>query len=211
MSVKVLAVSAALLAAGCVSSAYEEAESPASPQCPREARGAPAAQVDESTDEPRDPAMLAVRGATTQPILVRAEGKYITGPGVSLGRYQEDGHRVVRGMIGGSVTELRVEGDQVKGAIDNSPVELSVVRFDTAMNAHGLIGGKLSRFRVDQDGMRGLIGGCAYDLSRVDGGFSGRRTCSQTAENFRLELPDTMASWSDADVAAVMVLFLRKM
>lgn len=207
MSVKILFLSSALLAAGCVSAVPDGADSAAG--CPYQKRApSEAASADEEEAEERDPEMLAARTGGTSLTLVRVDGKYITGPGVSLGRYEEDGGRAIRGPVDGNVVDLRIEEGRVSGAIDNSPVNLEVQREGTSLEVNGLVAGRVSRFRVDEQGMTGNVGVCSYDLKRAGAGFAGRRACGGP-ESFTLELPDTMASWSDADIAAVFAIFLR--
>lgn len=204
MHAKVVALSSALLLAGCVSAAPEGA------RCPHDGGAAAGEALYDDGDEPRDPTMFAARAGGTALVLVRVDGKYITGPSVSLGRYREGGNHVIRGTAQGHLLDLHIREDGVLGVIDNEPVRLRVMRRGSAVNVHGILPGRLSRFRIDGAGMRGLIGHCSYDLARTDGGFSGRRFCGGSASNFTLELPDTMASWTDADIAALIAVFLRR-
>lgn len=212
MFVKALAVSSALFfLVGCVSATSEEtlrsanACNAASPAAP--AQSAP----DEDGDvEERDPKAFAARAGGTNLVLLTVDGQYITGPGVSLGRYEEEEGLAIRGQIDGAIADLRVQGDGVRGSIDNNPVQLEVQRKGSSVDVAGLVPGRVSRFKIDEAGLRGNIGGCAYDLQRASSGFAGRRACGSSVSNFTLELPDTMASWTDADIAAVLVLFLRR-
>jgi hypothetical protein len=209
MHVKILALSSALLAAGCVSAVPDGADSGGCPYKKTAPAEEAVASADEEAAEARDPAMFAARAGGTSLTLVRVDGKYISGPGVSLGRYDEEDGRALRGLVGAAVVDLRIEEGRVSGAIDNQPVDLKVERKGTSLEVSGLIPGQVSRFRVDEEGMKGLIGGCSYDLVRAGAGFTGRRRCGGSMQNFTLELPDTMASWSDADIAAVFAIFLR--
>ena len=210
MRLHVLAISSVLLAAGCVSAVPEGADSATCPYKPDARAAAATPDGDESDEEVRDPKQLAARGGGTSIITVRVDGKYITGPGVSLGRYDEEGGRALRGTMLSSVVDLRIDEGSVDGAIDSDPVKLAVVRKGTSLDVSGLVPGRVSRLHIDEQGMRGLVGGCTYDLRRAGAGFTGRRACGTEMSPFTLDLPDTMASWGDSDVAAVLVLFLRK-
>jgi hypothetical protein len=209
MSVRVLVLSSALLAAGCVSATPDAADVSS---CPHEKR-APAAAAPSDADadavEERDPEIFATRLGGTSSTLVRVSGQYITGPGISLGRYDEEDGRALRGRAEDSLVDLRIQDARVSGAIDNSPVELRVDREGSSLEMSGLIAGRVSRLKVDEDGMKGVIGTCSYDLMRAGTGFTGRRGCTGQMQAITVDMPDTMASWSDADVAAVFAVFLR--
>lgn len=212
MHVKVLALPSALLLAGCVSAA-DDADYPPSAGCPAGQKAAAAEAAapddDDAAGDERDPTMFAARSGGVANILVKVDGKYITGPNVSLGRYVERGAHALRGVAYGTVIDLRIDGEHVRGALGNEPVNLRVLRRGDSIDVAGLVPGRVSRFHIDEEGMRGTIGWCSYDLVRAGAGFSGRRSCGGSMSNFILELPDTMASWTDADIASVLAIFLR--
>lgn len=207
MHLKFVALSSALLAAGCVS-AVPEADTAGKEGCAAKTAQAEADAV--QVDEDRDPTMFAARAGGTSLVLVKVDGNDITGPNVLLSRYHEEEGRAIRGQARGSLVDLRIENGAVSGQIDNFPVNLTVERRGNKLDVAGLIPGRVSRYQIDEEGMRGMIGSCQYDLQRAGAGFTGRRACGGSVGFFTLELPDTMASWSDADVAAVFAIFLRK-
>lgn len=208
MSVKILVVSSVLLAAGCVSY-VPDASSGNCSQWKRPPAEAAPSDAEEADETPRDPAQLAARSEGTSVLSAHVDEQYITGPGVSLGRYDEDGERSLRGTAESNVIDMHIEEGRVSGAIDSGPVDLAVVRDGTTLEVNGLLAGRVTRFRVDDDGLKGQIGVCSYDLAREGAGFTGRRSCSMTSQPFRLDMPDTMATWTDADIAAVFAIFLR--
>jgi hypothetical protein len=212
MYLKAVALSFALLCAGCVSAAPDGAAYAGHGGCSYKQKAAAAqpAADDGDDEEERDPNAFAARAGGTSLVLLRVDGKHILGPNVNLGRYHEEEGRVIRGQVEGSIAELMIREDGVIGTLDNNPVRLRVERAGNAIEVAGLVPGRVSRFKIDEEGLRGNIGGCGYNLQRAPGGFAGRRFCGGSADNFTLELPDTMASWSDAEIAAVLVLFLRR-
>lgn len=104
--------------------------------------------------------------------------------------------------------ELIIDDSHISGVIGSARVDLTVERDGNKVSARGLIPGALSHFVVDESGMRGRISRCMYDLERTPAGFTGRRACGSTFENFTLELPDAMTRWTDAEIVAVFALFL---
>ncbi|MEZ4294988.1 MAG: hypothetical protein R3B70_08415 [Polyangiaceae bacterium] len=198
-----------LFSTGCVGASYEARQDCGYGSSKVQARAGSVVQADDDADDEADAATtFAARAGGTATQLLRVEGDYITGPNVSIGRYTEDGERVLRGVAYGTPVEMRIHRRRISGAIGNAPVEMMARRRGMSLDVHGLVAQRLSRFKIDEQRMVGQIGGCGYALERVDGGFAGRRSCGSRTGNFTLELPASMASWSDAEVAAVLALFL---
>lgn len=202
-----LVLASAFLLTGCMEAMPDTTDTASGHNCSAPTRDAAPAR-DGAQAEEVDPHAFAARAGGVDLTLVRVDGQYITGPNVSLGLYDEDGQRAIRGIIDQTVVDLRVDSDRVSGAIGNGPVALRVIREDNTLAVRGVMPGRVSHFQIDPSGMRGTIGGCMYSLKREANGFAGRRRCSSTMHNFTLELPQAMASWSDAEVAAVLALFL---
>lgn len=199
MRAKALFFTSVLLGVGCVQALPDSADSAADQD----------GQCDAESAAP-DPDRFAARSGGTALTLLRVDEQYITGPEVSLGRYREEGHRVLRGRASDTVVELVIDEDHVSGVIGNDRVDVAVERDGTTVAVHGLLPGALSRLAIDASGMRGRLGRCMYDLDRTPDGFTGRRTCGGALENYTLDLPVAFASWTDAEIVAMFALFLGR-
>lgn len=206
---KSLALAAfALALSGCYASGEYPVDDPSSleERTPVEAQ-APA-PAEDSDEEARDPAALALRAGGTDITVVRVEEDGITGPNVSIGRYLEDDAPVLRGTMGDKVVELQIGRDRITGIVGSARVDLSIAYDRTGLDVRGLLPGHLSRFRIDGDVLDGQIGWCSYNLKRNATGFSGRRRCSGAPSFFAIEVPDTLAAWTDAETVAAFALLL---
>jgi hypothetical protein len=105
--------------------------------------------------------------------------------------------------------DVNTASGDIHGLLGMSPVDVHVQRDANGVRAKGLIGGYLSDFVERKDVIQGRIGGCSYDLRFVETAYQGFRNCGGSrVEQLSLQVPSTLASWSDAELTAGLALFL---
>jgi hypothetical protein len=222
MVAKALPLSLALLAAGCAGAPPNTAEDAASQAfrgATTPASGDAGEVVQSRAGAPTEASDLDVfetRAGRRQLVLLHPRGSILSGDRVRLMRVQWSDETsagfALMGSVYGAPVYVRVDGTRASGTIGDQEMELRVERKGMAIEVSGTVGGSPVRFHLDDEGLEGVIGGWLYGLRRAERGFAGRRrTATTVAHDFTLRLPDLMAPWDDADIAAVLVIFLREL
>jgi hypothetical protein len=210
MLAKALPLSLVLLAAGCADAPPNTAENAASPPYHRTTTPAFGSAPSEASGLDA----FEMRAGGRQLVLLRPRESSLSGDRVRLMRVQWSDETsagfALMGSVYGAPVYVRVDGTRASGTIGDQEMELRVERKGMAIEVSGTVGGSPVRFHLDDEGLEGVIGGWLYGLRRAERGFAGRRrTATTVAHDFTLRLPDLMAPWDDADIAAVLVIFLR--
>lgn len=131
----------------------------------------------------------------------------LQGPQIDVGRY--DNGNTFRGTAFHRPVDLTVSNGSVKGLWGRIPFTLDVSDpTPQGFKVNGLIAGVPSAFSVSPDRIEGTIGHCAYDLGRSGNTYLGSRSCRGAIDQVTLRVPESMAEWSDADVAVALSLLL---
>jgi hypothetical protein len=147
---------------------------------------------------------LSVRGVAS-PLSVRVTGDEVLGmmPEVGIAR---DG-RELRGQALGAPVMVGIGVHQAAGVFRTGPVD---VRRDPGSNGlvvAGLFGGVAGLLALSPERFNGNLGACSWDL-RWDGkAYAGSRDCGP-ASPMSVELPASLAGWSDLEVGTVLGLLL---
>lgn len=161
----------------------------------------------DSDVQPVDPVRgFALRSDGGASIVVSVDANDVVGADVSLARFREE--RAVRGRAFGRAVNVDASPGRVAGLADGRPIDLAVERRAGALHVEGLVRGEMSRFRLDEGVAEGRLGRCAYELTRGEHAYEGRRSCGGRTEHVWLRVPANLARWSDAERAAVLAILL---
>lgn len=221
MLTRTLSLSLALLAAGCVSASSPTVEYAASRRCGstsspaaghawEDAHGRAVTPIDDS-----DRDVFEMRSGPTQIVQRRPSKRVISANRARLMRLEWGSEGAPRFGLVGSVDDVhvvaRTQGKTIEGSIGDDRLRLVVERKGMSIDVRGAVGGERVSFRVDERGLEGEIGGWLYGLERTERGFVGRRRLiAGVVRDFTLRLPSFVASWDDPEVAALLVVLLRK-
>ncbi|MFT3771286.1 MAG: hypothetical protein QM820_38210 [Minicystis sp.] len=191
----VLAAAAMVLGAGC--GVVEPAAYPEAPPW----------QAEES--EPIDVVnTFALRTDSGTAVVLHVTSSEILGPDVSLERFVEGSGVSIRGRAFGRPVDLEAHDGVVQGIIDGRPVSLAVERHDSAIHFDGIVRAEPSSFAIGARAAQGTIARCSYELTRVELGYEGRRSCGGPSAHVWLRLPMALDSWGDEERAAVLAILL---
>jgi hypothetical protein len=128
----------------------------------------------------------------------------ITGPSSSLS-LKESG---LRGRFRNLPVELQWDFQQVTGSLGTQPARLELSEGDD-LRASGSFGGMPVELLIKESVLMARVGACAYYMTRVQGGFSGRRDCSgPLEEGFYVEFPETLQKRPIGEMATLLTLAL---
>jgi hypothetical protein len=108
---------------------------------------------------------------SAEPMVVT--NRYITGPSSSLVLHEEG----MRGRFRDRPVDLRWDYQKVTGVFGAQPTLLELSEGDDT-RASGSFGGAPVDLLVKENVMVARVGICAYYMTRVEGGYSGRRDCA---------------------------------
>ncbi|WP_224247688.1 hypothetical protein [Hyalangium gracile] len=139
---------------------------------------------------------------SAEPLLVK--GAHITGPSSSLSLRQNG----MRGRFRNQPLELEWDYQQVRGQFGTRPAQLELSEGDD-LRASGSFGGVTVALLVKQDVLVARAGACAYYMSRVEGGFSGKRDCEGSLEEgFFIDFPESLQARPLGEMATLLTLTL---
>jgi hypothetical protein len=115
----------------------------------------------------------------------------------------------IQGRAVGVPVAVRFEDTHGEGTYRAAPFSIFVQRTEDGLHAQGLMGGYISNFDLTPDRLVGKIGPCGWDLSWDGTVYAGSRGCGRRIDKVSIELPATMAGWSDAQVAGALGLLLN--
>ena len=108
---------------------------------------------------------------SAEPMVV--SNHYITGPSSSLMLHEAG----MRGRFRDRPVDLRWDYQRVTGVFGAQPTRLELSEGDDT-RASGSFGGAPVDLLVKENVMVARVGACAYYMTRVDGGYSGKRDCA---------------------------------
>jgi hypothetical protein len=107
--------------------------------------------------------------------------------------------------------DLQVKSNQIIGRFARDSYDLTLIRNGGETRATGLIRGQPVTFWLSPQQIRGSAGECRFDLVWGAGRYTGSRTCGPLGqENVTLLVPAALASWSDAEAAALLTLIVSR-
>ena len=102
--------------------------------------------------------------------------------------------------------ELQQKGSEIHGRVAGDAFDLTLIPDEQEIRATGLARGVPSTFWMSPPKVRGSIGECQFDLVWGAGRYSGTRTCGARSEVVSVLVPAALSTWSDPEVAAMLVL-----
>jgi hypothetical protein len=115
----------------------------------------------------------------------------------------------IQGRAVGVPVAIRFEDTHGEGNYRAAPFSVFVSRTEDGLHAQGLMGGYVSNFDLSPERLVGKIGPCGWDLWWDGSVYAGSRGCGQRIDKVSVELPATMAGWSEAQVAGALGLLLN--
>jgi len=139
---------------------------------------------------------------SAEPMVVT--NQYITGPSSSLSLRQNG----LRGRYRNQPVDLQWDFQQVTGVFGTQPTRLELSEGDD-LRASGSFGGAPVHLLVKGGVMLARVGACAYYMTRVEGGFSGKRDCSgPLEEGFYVDFPESLQGRPLGEMATLLTLAL---
>jgi hypothetical protein len=117
----------------------------------------------------------------------------------------------LRGRVDGSPVNVRVDdlALRVTGILGEAPVDLQIRPTEQGLQVNGLLGGALSNFEVGPTALQGRIGRCSYDLRWTGDAYEGHRACSgRNIEPVSVQQPRTLVTLPPARFVALLTLML---
>jgi hypothetical protein len=102
--------------------------------------------------------------------------------------------------------DLAVNGTQIRGRVAGDAFDLTLTADGDETRATGLTRGMPSTFWLSPRRIRGTIGECRFDLIWGAGNYTGGRTCGARSETVTWRIPAALATWSESEVAALLVI-----
>jgi hypothetical protein len=129
---------------------------------------------------------------------------YVTGPSSSLS-LRADG---MRGRFRNRPVDLQWDFQKVTGVFGAQPTRLELSEGDDT-RVSGSFGGARVDLLVKDGVLLARVGACAYYMSRVDGGYSGKRDCAgPLEESFYVDFPESLQARPLGEMATLLTLAL---
>ncbi len=139
---------------------------------------------------------------SAEPMVVT--NKHITGPSSSLVLHGDG----LRGRFRNQPVELRWDFQKVSGVFGGQPTLLELSEGDDT-RASGSFGGAPVDLLVKENVMVARVGICAYYMTRVEGGYSGKRDCAgPLEEQFYVDFPESLQARPLGEMATLLTLTL---
>ena len=139
---------------------------------------------------------------SAEPMVV--SNHYITGPSSSLMLHEAG----MRGRFRDRPVDLRWDYQRVTGVFGAQPTRLELSEGDDT-RASGSFGGAPVDLLVKENVMVARVGACAYYMTRVDGGYSGKRDCAGLLEEqFYVDFPESLQARPVGEMATLLTLAL---
>jgi len=106
--------------------------------------------------------------------------------------------------------DLQQRGNGIAGRVGTDSWDLTLEPDGAEVRATGLVGGLPSTFWMSPPRIRGSMGPCRFDLVWTAGNYAGTRSCGPQGDVLQLQLPASLASWSDPEVAALLAIFVQR-
>lgn len=152
--------------------------------------------------------VLRAPGAGVVEVLI--EDGNITGPEVSVTRYNTPTDHSLRGTAFGNPVDVAIVDKKATGLLGSGPLDLSTERREGKIHVSGLVGGTTSDFEINMKILKGKIGQCVYDLNWTGKSYDGTRACASSAEPVNVSVPTTLGKWSDAELGACLGLLMSR-
>lgn len=152
--------------------------------------------------------VLRSQGGSGVEVLI-ADGN-ITGPSVSVTRYQTASDHALRGTAFGSPVDVAIAGSKANGMVGSGPLDLSTERRQGKIHISGLVGGLTTDFEVNMKVLHGKIGQCNYDLTWNGKAYEGTQGCGSSAGAVMVSVPTTLGKWSDPELGACLSILMGK-
>jgi len=136
-----------------------------------------------------------------------ATGAGVRGPDLDLRRAEGklEGTTYIRRPV-----ELQQRGNEIVGQVGAEDWDLRLSQDGTEMRVTGLVAGKPTTFWMSPARIRGAVGMCVFDFVWSTGLYSGARTCGVASDNVAMQFPAVLATWSDAQVAALFGIVVQR-
>jgi hypothetical protein len=139
---------------------------------------------------------------SAEPMVVT--NRHITGPSSSLVLHGEG----MRGRFRDRPVDLRWDYQKVTGVFGAQPTLLELSEGDDT-RASGSFGGAPVDLLLKEDVMVARVGICAYYMTRVEGGYSGKRDCAgPLEEQFYVDFPESLQARPLGEMATLLTLAL---
>jgi hypothetical protein len=134
---------------------------------------------------------------------LRAEGEK-----VRMGQRSAEPMVVTNRYITGPSSSISLREDGLRGRFRNQPARLELSEGDD-VRASGTFGGAPVELLVKGGVMVARVGACAYYMTKVEGGFSGKRDCAgPLEEGFQVDFPESLQARPVGEMAALLTLAL---
>jgi hypothetical protein len=129
---------------------------------------------------------------------------HVTGPSSSLVLHGNG----MRGRFRDRPVDLQWDFQKVTGVFGGQPTLLELSEGDDT-RASGSFGGAPVDVLVKENVMVARVGICAYYMTRVEGGFSGKRDCAgPLEEQFHVDFPESLQARPVGEMATLLTLAL---
>jgi hypothetical protein len=129
---------------------------------------------------------------------------HVTGPTSSLS-LRQDG---LRGRFRDQPVDLTWDFQKVSGVYGTRPTLLELSEGDDT-RASGTFGGAPVDILVQKNVLLARVGGCAYYMTRVEGGYSGKRDCAgPLEEGFFVNFPESLQTRPVGEMTTLLTLAL---
>jgi hypothetical protein len=137
-------------------------------------------------------------------VQVSIDGDSIFGANWSL----KHGGTYIRGFGAGRLAvQITLKGTRADGTVLNNPLTVDLKPPENGVTeVSGLFAGSLSNFKISPEIFQGKLGPCSYDLKYTGTRYEGMSSCAGAITRTSLDLPVTMASWTDLEVAVVLAI-----
>lgn len=190
MDSRLLAAAALAIAAGCSAGAGARAPGGDAP----------------APDEAANHFILRLPGGRGVNVLVGERS--ITGPGVSLTRYDDGSDHAIRGEAFLRTINVDVTADGVKGLDDGQPFNLTVKMEGDALVVRGIIRGQITDYALAPGGLKGGVGSCMFVMKRAGAEYLGTRGCGTGMQIASMGFPASFGKWSMPEMAAALTVLL---
>lgn len=139
---------------------------------------------------------------SAEPMVVT--NSHVTGPSSSLVLHGNG----MRGRFRDRPVDLQWDFQKVTGVFGGQPTLLELSEGDDT-RASGSFGGAPVDVLVKENVMVARVGICAYYMTRVEGGFSGKRDCAGPLEEpFYVDFPESLQARPVGEMATLLTLAL---
>ena len=109
------------------------------------------------------------------------------------------------------VTARMLGNVAIQGVVGAVPVagdafDLTLIPAEKEIRASGLTQGLPTTFFMSPKIIRGMIGECQFELVWGSGRYTGARNCGPSRDVVSLLVPAALSTWSDPEVAAMLVI-----